>query len=211
MLACACGKRLIAFDPASADSYAGRMRWDALFGDLETQLAAAGVQELEAEVAELSRLEQSRLELIDRLRGAVGTELQLMLRESLQFGGTVTHVGQDWLLLAVAERSVLIPVASIVWIAGLGSLAMRPAGRVRRTFASALRALARDRAAVNVHLAAGAGRETALSGFLDGVGADSLELALVPQGETRRARNVAASYSIPFGALLALSSRAPER
>jgi hypothetical protein len=187
------------------------MRWDALFGDLETQLAAAGAQELEAEVAELSRVEQSRLELIDRLRGAVGTDLQLMLRESLQFSGTVTHVGQDWLLLAVAERSVLIPLASIVWIAGLGPLALKPAGRIRRTLASALRALARDRAPVNVHLAAGAGRETALSGFLDGVGADSLELALVPQGETRRSRNVAASYSIPFGALLALSSRAPER
>ena len=192
-------------------SYAGRMRWDALFGDLETQLAAAGMQELEAEVAELAQIEQSRLELIDRLRGAVDAELQLMLRESLQFTGTVTYVGLDWLLLAVADRSVLIPVASIVWVAGLGPLALKPAGKVRRTLASALRTLARDRAPVNVHLGAGAGRETALSGFLDGVGADYLELALVPEGESRRTRNVAASYSIPFGALLALSSRVQDR
>ncbi len=197
-------------DRAIRDSYAVRMRWDALFGDIEAQLAAAGVQDLEAEVAELSRVEQSRLELIDRLRGSVGTELQVMLRESWQFTGTVTHVGLDWMLLAVANRSVLVPVASVVWIAGLGPLALKPAGKIRRTLASALRALAHNRAPVNVHVAAGAGRETALSGFLDGVGADCLELALVPEGESRRARNVAASYSIPFTALLAVSSRAQD-
>lgn len=178
---------------------------------MEAQFAAAGQRELESEIAELTRVERAQLELIDRLRGAVGTELQVMLRESLQFTGTLTHVGQDWLLLAVAERSVLVPVPSIVWIAGLGSWALKPAGRIRRTLASALRTLARDRAAVNVHLAAGAGRESALAGFLDGVGSDSLELAVVPTGELRRARSVAANYSIPFSAVLALSSRLQDR
>ncbi len=50
------------------------MRWDDLFADLEAQAEALLVAERDAEVAELTRLETSRLELARRLRPRRGQQ-----------------------------------------------------------------------------------------------------------------------------------------
>ncbi|WP_252976256.1 hypothetical protein [Janibacter melonis] len=48
------------------------MRWDRLFGDLESQLAAQERLELDSEVAERTRVERSKVTLTDRLAGSTG-------------------------------------------------------------------------------------------------------------------------------------------
>ena len=47
------------------------MRWDALFDDLETQMAASERLDLDAEIAERTRSESAAVELADRLRGSL--------------------------------------------------------------------------------------------------------------------------------------------
>src|SRR4051812_3958628 len=57
----------------------GPVRWAALFADLEAQLAAAAEADLAGEVADRQRLEVARLQLVDRLRAAAGSELTVGL------------------------------------------------------------------------------------------------------------------------------------
>ncbi len=182
------------------------MRWDSLFRDIEVQLDAAQQAERDADIAEMARIEASGIALADRLRGGVGVPLALLLRGNLKFSGTVSRVGHGWLLLADGNRSVLVPLQSLLRISGLPVTAVMAVGTVRYSLASALRTLARDRAAVHVYLE-DSDKTGPLSGVLDGVGSDFLELAVIGDGEARRQRNVVASYAIPFAALVALSSR----
>lgn len=58
--------------PTTGPAYIGRMRWDRLFDDLEAQLAAQTRLELDAEVAERTRTERSKITLGERVAGAVG-------------------------------------------------------------------------------------------------------------------------------------------
>jgi len=53
-------------------AYAGAMRWDALFADMEAQLAASERLDLDAEIAERARVDAAAVELADRLRGSWG-------------------------------------------------------------------------------------------------------------------------------------------
>jgi hypothetical protein len=70
------------------------------------------------------------------------------------------------------------------------------------TVRSALRGIARDRSAVQVHLV----DPTAgiLHGTVDRVGADFVDVAEHPAGEPRRPREVRASVLVPLAALAAL-------
>ncbi len=72
--------------------------------------------------------------------------------------------------------------------------------------ATALRALARDRAELNVYLNARTGNGHKVQGVIDRVGRDHFDLAVVPEGEVRRVGNVMAVLTIPFSSLAALSS-----
>ncbi|MGM0929443.1 MAG: hypothetical protein ACQEXN_07025 [Actinomycetota bacterium] len=183
------------------------MRWDALFEDLEAQLHATDRLELEAEVNERARIEIAAVDLADRLRGQMGTQLRVRVGAHLRFDGTLAHVGSTWLVLNEGMRSVLVPLAAVQLIEGMGRHAAADESAARRLgLGSALRGLGRDRASVGVYLAGNSGTAAA-EGVIDRVGADSFDVAAVPSGEDRRAGNVRSVYTVPFTAIAALVSR----
>ena len=78
--------------------------------------------------------------------------------------------------------------------------------RVRTDLRRALRGLVRDRSAVTVALEDGGH----LTGTIDRVGADFVEMAEHPAGEPRRASAVRAVHAVPVGGL-AVVSRSGDR
>lgn len=100
-----------------------------------------------------------------------------------------------------------MPLAAIQLLEGLTRSASveKSSAAKRLGMGSALRALARDRADVVLHLASGSTGRT-VNGMIDRVGSDFLELAAVPSGEARRAGNVRTVYAVPFTAIGALAS-----
>lgn len=181
------------------------MRWEALFDDVEAQLAAAQLRDAESRVSELSRLELSSVTLTDRLRGQLGNILTVRTANGTAFGGTLSQVGSGWMVLDSGPSSVLIPAPGIQSIEGIGRRSRAETSGVARRLglAAALRALSRDRAEVIVHVTDGGHR---LDGMIDRVGKDFLELAAFPRGEQRRSGNVSAVYALPFSAIAAVSS-----
>jgi hypothetical protein len=192
------------------------MRWDDLFADLEAQAEAAAAAELAGEVADRTRREHGLLRLVDRLRAASGADAAA---GQVEGGATVTvtvlgagtvhgrllDVGVDWLLLhETGHRELLLNVAAVLGVIGVGARSEAPASEDQVTrkldLRWALRGLARSRAGVQVVLVDG----TTLSGTLDRVGADHVDLAEHPPGEVRRAPAVRQVRLIPLTALTAV-------
>lgn len=182
------------------------MRWDALFEDLESQIDDAARLTSDAEISERSRMDFSAITLAERLRGQIGQEIGVRVRDMISVAGRVERVGGDWLVIEDGTRSVLLPMAAIDYVERLGRPAGGPMahGRVAPTMASALRVLARDRAEVLINLPGG-GSARHLNGIIDRVGRDYCEVAVTQAGEMRRHRNVTAVLAIPFTALLSVS------
>lgn len=188
------------------------MRWDALFDDLETQMAAGARLDLDADVAERTRAEAAAVELADRLRGSLGLLIVVQLASGSTVEGTLSHAGSQALVLDEPLHQVLVPYAAAVRYRGLSRVAVPEPSRVRQRLglASALRGLARDRAALAVLLTGGSAGETVLHGVIDRVGRDHLDLAVTGDGEDRRTANVRQVATIPFGALAGVrSARTP--
>ncbi|WP_149202606.1 hypothetical protein [Actinotalea subterranea] len=162
------------------------MRWDALFADMEMQLAAASAQDVALEVADRTRTERASVLLADRLRAARG-EVVLTLRSGV-VAGRVVDVGPAWVLLVDGAREHLVPLASVVTVAGLPhAAAPQERSALRRLgLGHALRAVARDRSLVRLVTVGGA-----VLGRIDAVGADHLDVTPAyedsgrPTGETR--------------------------
>jgi hypothetical protein len=176
-----------------------RVRWAELFADLEGELDADSAAELAAEVSERSRTELGRLRLVDRLRAGAGTPVTLALPHAT-VSGRLTEVGAEWVLVAErGGREALVLLAAVLAVQGVGERAEEPGseGRVasRLRLASALRALARDREPVAVLLTDG----SSLTGTIDRVGQDFVELALHDPGEPRRAGTVRAVRLVATG------------
>lgn len=193
-------------------AYAGAMRWDALFSDLETQMAASERLDLDAEITERTRTESAAVELADRLRGSLGLLLVVQLASGSTFEGTLSHAGSQALVLDEPMHQVLVPYASAVRYLGLSRLAVTEPSKVRQGLglASALRGLARDRVSLAVLISGGSAGESVLHGVIDRVGRDYLDLAVTGDGEERRAANVRQVATIPFAALAGIrSSRTP--
>jgi hypothetical protein len=154
--------------------YRAGVRWEALFDDLEAQLDAAARSDLRADVHERTRAERASVALADRVRASAGERLRLTLRGGAVLEGAVLDVASQWLLLGDGPtRRALVPMGAIAAAAGLSPHVAPPAGTVERrlTLGHALRALARDRAAVVVLCD---GFEVA--GRLERVGADHVDL-----------------------------------
>ena len=177
------------------------MRWEALFADLEAQLAAASA----TEDADLERAEVARTPLEDRVRAHVGATLRLRLRDGTSLVGALREAGAGWLLLDAERVAVLVPAAAVSAVGGLSRAVAAPAGQVERRvgLGSVLRALARDRAPVRVQV-----EGAVLTGTVDRVGADHLDLAEHPAGEARRPSAVREVVTVPFAALLSVRSGA---
>ena len=202
------GNGALWIDGAWACTYAGAMRWDALFRDLEAQLADSERLNLDAEISERMRADAAGVELSDRLRGSLGLRIGVQVSSGSMFGGTLSHAGAQALVLHDPRHQVLIPYAAAVQYVGLSRLAVGEPSRVRQRLglSSALRGLARDRTRLSVLAVRGTGVETTVHGVIDRVGRDHLDLAVTEYGEDRRQANVRQMLTIPFAALAALQS-----
>ncbi|WP_434993693.1 hypothetical protein [Arthrobacter sp. Ld5] len=183
------------------------MRWDALFNDLESQLQAATAAVQEGEIRDRTRSEQSRLTLVQRLLGHVGRPLGVSTRGGRSLDGTLTNVGSEWIAVAVEGRSVIVPLASLHLLRGLGRGAGRPLSAVgaRLGLGSVLRVLSRDRAPVTLWTVSPSFRH---AGIIDRVGADFLDLGTAgPERRPAQGRDVLA---VPFASIDSVDSAAPE-
>jgi hypothetical protein len=179
------------------------MRWDDLFADLEAQAQALLVAERETEVADLTRLETSRLELANRLRAALGAAVKVRCLGGMVLAGRLSAVGAGWLLLDEdAGREAFLATAAVVSIAGLGRLTGAPGSALdaRLGIGRALRGLARDRSVLRACLV----DSTVLDGTVDRVGSDFVEFAVHAAGEPRRREDVREVLVLPIGALAVL-------
>ncbi len=193
------------------------MRWERLFDDLEAQLGADDVRELSAEVADRTRRERAQLGLFERLTAVLdGPVLELRVAGVGLVRGVVTGCGPEWVLVdqrgdqplsvvrdGAPDRPVLVAVAAVRAVSGLSGAA--PSGAVARGFGlgAALRAVSRDRAVVDVVDVDG----TLVTGTLDAVGQDLVEVAEHPGDLPRRSENVVRVVAVPFTALAAVRRR----
>jgi len=184
------------------------MRWDDLFRDLEAQLAAAADAELAAEVADRSRREAARLALVERARAATGRPVVVRVAGAGAVQGRLVGAGSEWLLLADggpgAERESLVPLSAVLSVSGLAAWTAAPAatGQVgaRLGLGVVLRGIARDRSGLAVTLVDG----STVTGTLDRVGADFVEVSEHGPGEPRRPGAVTGVRTVPFRALAVL-------
>jgi len=174
------------------------VRWDRLFADLEAQLEADERIGFDADVADLVRAERAALALADRLRAHQGAELTWWLRGQEALRGVLHDVGADWVLVRDAPSDVVLPLRSVVCITGLSRAASAERGVAARLgLGMVLRGLARDRSAVTIHLEPAG----AITGTIDRVGADHLDLAVHALDEVRRPAAVNAVRCVPFAAV----------
>ncbi len=178
------------------------MRWDELFDDMEAQGAAAAAAQLAGEVADRTRRERALVELADRLVAARGRRLLLRVQGGGSYDGVLADVAQQWCVLTT-PAPVLLPLTAVTSLTGLGPAATTTGrGGVTRglSLTWALRAVARDRSPVRLELVDG----SQLTGTLDVVGADHVDLAEHAADQPRRASQVRGVRTVPLTALAAV-------
>jgi hypothetical protein len=175
------------------------VRWEWLFADLEAQIEADDRASFEAEVGDLVRAERGAIPLRDRLRAHVGCDLALHVRGGGVVDGALLDVGADWVLVRGAAADLLLPVSSVVAVSGLSRSAISDDARPARALklSVVLRGLAADRAPVSVELSGG----LTVTGTIDRVGADHLDLAVHALDEPRRQGNVAGVRTLRTSAI----------
>jgi hypothetical protein len=186
------------------------MRWQQLFADLSARFDEEEAAAERGESASRARAEIGAVPLSARLGGALDLPVVLDCRGAGRVAGTLTDVGPDWLLLE-DERGVqyLIATAAVRTVGGLGRRTAAPevpgAVRARLDLRRALRGLARDRSVVQVVLDDGG----VLTGTLDRVGADYVELAEHAADEPRRAEAVRTVRAVVITAVAVVRAAPP--
>lgn len=180
------------------------MRWAALVDDLGSLAAAWDRRDREFELADRTRGERARLELVNRLRRRRGEPVELAVIGAGRVCGEISRIGSDWILLGGAVE-VVVPLGAVLTATDLawGSVHQEGIDLVasRLSLGSVVRALASDRARVTVTLVDG----SVLTGTPDSVGADFFDLAMHPADDAPRARTVSARVTISQGAVAAIA------
>lgn len=182
------------------------MRWDGLFGDLDAQWHAASQEELEREITELARIEAALVKFADALRGSLGREIAVVMRNSVVHRGVVERVETQWMLLREGRRSLILPLSKVLRLQGLGAKRVAESGAVQYSLAGALRILARNRAEVVLEL--DSAQPTQVRGVLDQVGADFVLVMQMADGVGRGRENLQGSVMVPLMALVSVLSSA---
>ena len=185
------------------------MRWQRLFADLTAQFDEAEAAAESAEAASRARAELGAVPLAGRLAGSPGAEVLLRCRGAGRIAGVLVDVGPDWLLLVDGRGAEsVVALRAVTSVTGLGRRTGqedddgRP--RVRFDLRLVLRATARDRSSVTLTTDDGG----VLTGTIDRVGADFVELAEHPAGEPRRAPAVRAVHAVALAAVAVVTRSA---
>lgn len=91
----------------------------AVFDDLEQQATGLHLVERDAEVADLTVAEYSRVSLGARLHASLGDELRLRLVGGHLVSGRLARVGEDWLLLVDRSSEWIVRHDGILTLTGL--------------------------------------------------------------------------------------------
>jgi hypothetical protein len=154
-----------------------------LFEDLEARLEHLESEQRRAQAEDLTRAERARIELGDRLRGALGLQIALELAVGRRVGGRLEEVGEDWVRLTCSQGSVQawVPLDAVDVVTGLPRRARErtASALVAESFSRELRALARDRRQVRILT-----RTAETTCRIEAVGTDWVEVAVQPLGET---------------------------
>lgn len=194
------------------------MRWDRLFADLEARFDELADAEAAAESADRERVAIGGIRATQRLSGAIDRPIRVRLAGGAVVSGVLRSVGPDWLLLAEGQgRDCLVALAAVTAVEGLtASTGPEISGlAIRLDMRRALRGLARDRSPVAVALT-GWTAETAgtgaaaygpigageLTGTIDRVGADFIEVAVHAAWEPRRAGTVRSVALLPLDGIV---------
>lgn len=205
------------------------VRWDRLFDDLEARFEAEEQLAADGELADLTRAELAGVTLLARLEAQVGAQLGWWIGpatsgsgngpvtglasgsatgsasgEESRFDAVLLELGSDWVLLRQGRRELLVPLRAVTGITGLARAATADVSPVLRklSMGSVLRRLARDRVEVSVRLA---GAASAVTGTIDRVAGDHLDLAEHAAGEFRRPAAVLAIRTVPWAAVVWVS------
>lgn len=180
------------------------MRWERLFDDLEAQLAAGEAAAAQGDLTDLVRAERAQLTIVDRLRAHVGEPLTWSVgAEDAPMQGELLDLGADWLLIRGLSGEVLIPIAAVQYISGLSRAAEPSRSEVARRLGLGvvLRGLSRDRAVVTIRMPG----DRRLSGTIDRVGADHLDLALHGTDLPRRSAAVLGVRCLLFRSIVSVA------
>ena len=185
------------------------MRWDDLFADLEARFDEIADEQMLAELADRQRAAIGQVRMVERLIGALGSEMRVRTAAGQVVGGTMSRVGSDWVLLGQHPgREVLIATRWITSVEGVVRTTGLPLSEVERRFdlRLALRGVSRDRSPVTLTVPGGSAGQgdggTELTGTLDRVGHDFVELAQHAPWEPRRAVDVRSVALIPLASVV---------
>jgi len=185
------------------------MRWEQLFGDLAARFDDLADADLMAEMADRQRVAAGTISMVERIAGALGRPIRLRTVAGITVTGTLRRVGPDWLLLQEGPgREVVLALRATTIVEGLSAatgVAMTGIER-RLNLRHALRGLARDRSPIALVVSGGVGEPAALytevTGTIDRIGADFLEMALHAPWEPRRTASVRSIVLVPLEAIV---------
>lgn len=164
-------------------------------------MAHGEAEDLRAEVADRARAERATVTLAERLRSQHDSPIEVLLRDGSTASGVIGDAAAQWLMLEPTDTTgeLLVPIQAVAGFRGLSRRAGGEPSVVERRLGlgNALRAIARDRAAVEI--ATTGGRFT---GTVDRVGADHLDLAEHARDALRRSRDVRGVVVVQFAALV---------
>jgi hypothetical protein len=179
------------------------MSWEesmfAVFDDLEQQAQGLHLVERDAEVADLTVAEYSRVSLAARLHASLGQDVRCRLLGGRVIGGRLARLGEDWFLLVDGSSEWVVRHQGVATIGGLsGKAHSEDTWSVvdRLTLRAVLRRLAMADEPCLVHFC----DDQQVEGHVGRVGRDFFELA-VGEGAGRLVQ------AVPNAAIAALQGR----
>ena len=103
------------------------MSWEesmfAVFDDLEQQAEGLQLVERDAEVADLTQAEYSRLSLASRLHASLGRDVRVRLLGGHVVAGRLARLGEDWLLVVDGASEWVVRHEGVAAVSGLSTRA----------------------------------------------------------------------------------------